>query len=352
LRAKSVTISLAVVLVALASAGSAEDGRASEDGAENQATTEGSEGEKGGGRKATLELQGESGTEFSGSCTVGDQDPEEISGQVPETYTYRLKKRPLDCQIYSDGEVQVDLTVGKNIHSVQRISGGTLDLTYEKGSISSVVSSPSGSNVQSSSSSSQKGDNTSESGSITSEQRDVSGFEEVELRGMGNLSIRQADSESLTVEAEEDVLPKIKTKVKNNRLIIGPKRNTTINTTEPIDYELTVENLSALEVSGSGDVEAEGISTDELAVTISGTGDVEISGEADSQNVDVSGSGDYQAEGLESREASVDVGGSGSATVNVSDELDAEVSGSGSIEYIGEPTVRQDVSGAGEVSER
>ena len=352
MRAKSVTISLAVVLVALASAGSAEDGRASENSAENQATTEGSEGEKGGGRKATLELQGESGTEFSGSCTVGDQDPEEISGQVPETYTYRLKKRPLDCQIDSDGEVQVDLTVGKNIHSVQRISGGTLDLTYEKGSISSVVSSPPGSNVQSSSSSSQEGDNNSESGSVTSEQRDVSGFEEVELRGMGNLSIRQADSESLTVEAEEDVLPKIKTKVKNNRLIIGPKRNTTINTTEPIDYQLTVENLSALEVSGSGDVEAEGINTDELAVTISGTGDVEISGEADSQNVDVSGSGDYQAEGLESREASVDVGGSGSATVNVSDELDAEVSGSGSIEYIGEPTVRQDVSGTGEVSER
>ena len=248
--------------------------------------------------------------------------------------------------------MQVNLTVGKNIHSVQRISGGTLDLTYEKGSISSVVSSPSGSNVQSSSSSLQKGDNTSESGSVTSEQRDVSGFEEVELRGMGNLSIRQADSESLTVEAEEGVLPKIKIKVKNNRLIIGPKRNTTINTAEPIDYELTVENLSALEVSGSGDVEAEGINTDELVVTISGTGDVEISGEADSQNVDVSGSGDYQAEALESREASVDVGGSGSATVNVSDELDAEVSGSGSIEYIGEPTVRQDVSGAGEVSER
>lgn len=352
MRTRNVTTSLAVVLIALASAGSAEDSQASVENMGNQATTEGSEGEKGGGRKATLELQGESGTEFSGSCTVGDQEPEEISGQVPETYTYKLKKRPLDCQIDSDGEVQVDLTVGKNIHSVQRISGGTLNLTYEKGSISSVVSSSSGSSVQSTSSSLQRDDNTSESNSVTSEQRDVSGFEEVELRGMGNLSIRQADSESLTVEAEEDVLPKIKTKVKNNRLIIRPKRNTTINTTEPINYELTVKNLSALEVSGSGDVEAEGIRTDELAVTINGTGEVEISGEADSQNVDVSGSGDYQAEDLESREVTVDVEGSGSATVNASDELDAEVSGSGSIEYIGDPTVRQDVSGAGEVSER
>lgn len=295
-------------------------------------------------------MQGESGTEFSGSCTVGDQEPEEISGEVPETFTYKLKKKPLDCEISSDGEVQVELTVGKNVHSVQRISGGTLNLTYEKGSISSAVSSSSGSSVRGSSSSS-SGTTAQGSSETTSESRDVSGFEEVELRGIGNLSIQQGDSESLTVEAEEDVLPKIRTKVKDNRLIIGPKRNTSINTTEPINYELTVEDLSALEVSGSGDVEAEGISTDELAVKIDGTGDVEISGEVDSQDVDISGSGDYQAEDLKSQQAEVDVGGTGSAIVNVSDELDANVSGTGSVEYVGDPTVDQDVSGTGEVSE-
>jgi hypothetical protein len=342
LRTKSVATLLAIVLVALISAGFTEDGRASDDTAN----------EKGGGRKATLELGGESGTEFSGSCTVGDQEPEEISGEVPQTYTYTLKKRPLDCEISSDGEVQVDLSVGKSVHSVQRISGGTLNLAYEKGSISSVASSSSGSSVVQGSSSSSSGTTAQGSRETTSESREVSGFEEVELRGLGNLSIQQGESESLSVEAEEDVLPKIRTKVRDNRLIIGPKRNTTINTTGPIDYELTVEDLSALKVSGSGDVEAEDISTDELAVKIDGAGDVEISGEVDSQNVEISGSGDYRAEDLESKQAEVDVGGTGSATVNVSDELDAQVSGTGSIEYIGDPTVTQEVSGTGEVSER
>lgn len=342
MRTKSVATLLAIVLIALISAGFIEDGRASDDTAN----------EKSGGRKATLELGGESGTEFSGSCTVGNQEPEEISGAVPQTYTYTLRKRPLDCEISSDGEVQLDLSVGKNVHSVQRISGGTLNLAYEKGSISSVASSSAGSSVVQGSSSSSSGTTAQSSGETTSESREVSGFEEVELRGVGNLHIQQGESESLTVEAEEDVLPKIRTKVKDNRLIIGPKRNTTINTTEPIDYELTVEDLSALEVSGSGDVEAEDISTDELAVTIDGSGDVEISGEVDSQNVEVPGSGDYRAEDLESKQAEVDVGGTGSATVNVNDELDAQVNGTGSIEYIGDPTVTQEVSGTGEVSER
>ena len=347
MRTKNIATLLALVLVALTAAGCAGNEQANKDNTEDRDTTEGSNGEKDRGPEATLELQGEPGTEFSGSCTVGDEEPEEISAQVPESFTYELEGRPLECEISPEGDIQVALTVG-SVHSVQRISGGTLKLTYENGSISSSLSSSAGSSRQGSLSSSQ-GDASSETSGVRSEPRDVSGFDEVELRGVGNLSIEQTGSESLSVEAEEDVLPKIRTEVENSRLTIGPEPNSTINTTKPINYRLTVKDLNALEVSGSGDVEAEGIDTDELAVHISGSGEVEISGSADSQEVDLSGSSDYKAEDLESREATIDVRGSGSATVNVSDELDAEVSGSGSVEYVGDPTINQDVSGAGEV---
>jgi len=348
LRTKTIATLLALVLVALTASSCAENEQVSEDNnTKDQGTTKGSNGDKNRGAEATLELQGEPGTEFSGSCTVGDEEPEEISAQAPESFSYELGGRPLECEISTEGEIQVDLTVG-SVHSVQRISGGTLKLTYENGSISSTVSSSTGSSRQGSLSSSQ-GDASSETSGMKSEPRDVSGFGEVELRGVGNLSIEQTGSESLSVEADEDVLPKFSTEVENKRLIIGPEPNSTINTTKPINYKLTVKDLNALEVSGSGNVEAEGIDTDELAVHISGTGEVEIRGIADSQEVDLSGSGDYKAEDLESKEAKVDVSGSGSATVNVSDQLEAEVSGSGSVEYIGDPTINQDVSGAGEV---
>ncbi len=178
----------------------------------------------------------------------------------------------------------------------------------------------------------------------------MSGFDEVELRGIGTLSIRQTGSESLSVEAEEDVLPKIRTEVVNDRLIIGPEPNTSIQTSEPINYELTVKDLHTLKLSGSGDINAQDIGTDKLSTTISGSGAVEISGSADSQEVDISGSGEYRAEDLQSKEAKIGVGGSGSAIVNASEALDAKVSGSGSVEYIGNPTVEKDVSGSGRVS--
>lgn len=347
MRTKNVATLLVLVLVTLIAAGCTGNEQANKTNTEDYDTNAGSNDEKDRGQEATLELQGEPGTEFSGSCTVGDEEPEEISGQIPESFTYELGGGPLECEISPEGSTQVHLTVG-NVRSVERISGGTLKLTYKNGSISSVASSSTDSSRQESSSSSQ-GDTSNETGGVTSEARDVSGFNEVELKGVGNLSLEQTGSESLTVEAEEDVLPKIRTEVENKRLIISPERNTSINTTKPINYKLTVKDLNTLEVSGSGNVEAEDINTDELAVTIGGAGDVEIRGSADSQEVEISGSGEYKAGDLESKEATIDVRGSGLATVNVSDELEAEVSGSGSVEYIGDPMVQQEVSGAGEV---
>ena len=304
--------------------------------------------------RARLEINGSPGSAFSGSCAIGDGEPEEIGGEVPESFAYDLGGRALDCEVSSDDDLRVEFTVGENHRSVQSVSGGTLNLTYEDGSISSFTSSSSGASREGNTSSSQVTSSAEESGkdttNVAEESRDVSGFDEVELRGLGSLSIEQTGSESLTVEAEEGVLPKLTTEVVNDRLIIGPKPGTAIRTTEPISYKLTVEALDALEVSGSGDVEAEGIDTDRLSVTIGGAGNVEVGGEADEQEINISGTGAYRAEDLESREAKISVAGAGSAIVNASEGLDADVSGAGSVEYVGDPTVEQNVSEAGRVS--
>lgn len=337
-----------VVLSVLFAAGCAGNAEAGGDSGEDQ---------------ARLEIKGDSGTEFSGSCTVGDGEPEEIGGQVPQSFAYDLDGNPFRCEIDSEDDIEVTLAHG-NTRSVQRVSGGTLNLTYDNGSISSSTSSSSSSSSTSSSSSSSQQvvvsssggtDETSGtiegSGNVESESRDVSGFDEVELRGVGNLSIRQTGSESLSVEAEDNVLPKITTEVVNGRLILSPEPDTSIQTTEPINYELTVEDLHALKVSGSGGVEAEDIGTDNLGIDIGGSGAVAISGRADSQEVSISGAGAYRAKDLQSKEAKVDVSGSGSAIVNASEALEAKVSGAGSVEYVGDPTVEEDVSGSGRVSE-
>ena len=139
-----------------------------------EAEKDSKDGKKGKGKKgkaraqeATLEMNGDSGTEFSGSCTVGDEETE-VSGQVPESFSYELDGERLECEISkasADGDLEVAFTAGNNVDSVQQISGGTLNLRYENGRLSSSTSS--GSSGSSSSSSSQVV-SSSQSGSSSS----------------------------------------------------------------------------------------------------------------------------------------------------------------------------------------
>src|SRR5215212_6930742 len=93
--------------------------------------------------QARLETRGSPGTEFTGSCTVGDGEPTKIGGKAPKGFTYDLKAKSLECEVSSDDNLRVELAVGENTHSAQSISGGTLHLTYEHESISTDTSSTS-----------------------------------------------------------------------------------------------------------------------------------------------------------------------------------------------------------------
>ena len=149
-----------------------------------------------GGNGVKLRIDGSSGTRFSGSCTVGDGEPEEIGGEVPKSFTYNLGEKPLRCEISSVGDVvEVSLTHG-GTRSVQRFGGGALNLTYENGSVSASTSSQV---IRSSDEDGEEAGAADGPGDVASESRDVSGFDEVELQGVGNLSIRQTGSESLTI---------------------------------------------------------------------------------------------------------------------------------------------------------
>ena len=169
----------ALVLFAIAfAAGCAGNEKASEDTAEERATEgdaqqtdeetaqeraeagkESKDGKKGKGKKgnvraqeATLEMSGDVGTEFYGSCTVGDEEME-VSGQVPESFSYTLDGERLECEISKEsaqGDLEVAFTAGNNVNSVKRISGGTLKLVYENGRLSSSTSSGSGASSSSS----------------------------------------------------------------------------------------------------------------------------------------------------------------------------------------------------------
>ena len=188
---------------------------------------------------------------------------------------------------------------------------------------------------------------TAGSGQLATQSRQVSGFTSVELTGVGELSIDQTGTESLTVSAEDNLLPLLTSKVEGDTLILGKKPNNRIVTTKPITYTLTMKDITGLAVSGSGTINAPKLSTDALRIEISGSGVITTAGNADDQSLEISGSGRYLADGLTSKTTTAEISGSGTANVVASNALDVKISGSGTLTYSGNPQVTQTVSGSG-----
>jgi hypothetical protein len=209
------------------------------------------------------------------------------------------------------------------------------------------------------------------SGDVGEETYEVGGFTEITLSTIGNLYIEQGDEESLVLEAEENLIPYFQVEVDGRVLEISTESGVNLQPTEPVNFYLTVVELDAIVLNGSGDIEVLDLETSQLSVTVNGSGDVDIedleadgirvriagsgdlnvSGEVEEQEIDIAGSGVYEARNLESTDAEVGISGSGSATIRVSDRLDVTISGSGSVRYIGSPGVQMTVTGSGSVEQ-
>jgi len=208
------------------------------------------------------------------------------------------------------------------------------------------------------------------SGNKTTQTRPVSGFDRVDLYGVGKLIVRQTGTDSLTIEGDDNIVPVIKAEVSGGILRIGLESNQDIRPRVPLVFNVTTNVLSALYLSGAGSVEADDIRADDfetrlsgagsthlgnltassLRVALSGAGDFTLSGNTSIQEVTLTGAGSYRGGDLQSRSATVRASGAGSATVRVSDHLDASLSGVGSIRYYGSPMVQQHKSGVGSIT--
>lgn len=226
------------------------------------------------------------------------------------------------------------------------------------------------------------------SGVVVEENRTISNISGVELAMQGTLNIVMGSSESLRIEAEDNLLEYIQTDVRSGKLVIETRRGINLRTSKPINYFLTVDELNTIVISSSGDVEAGDLQSKSFSTTtsssgnlsigsldctslkvqISSSGEVSISdlmaesvsvqisssgnleilgGQVQEQDITISSSGEYRANDLASVEADVTLTSNGSATIRVSDQLSGRLSSSGDIYYIGKPEVNVRMTSSG-----
>ena len=188
------------------------------------------------------------------------------------------------------------------------------------------------------------------SGVSASETRDVKPFGSVELAGSNNVVIRVGEQQSVIVRADDNLLDRVTTHVQSGKLVIGNTPGS-FSTSSPMSVEVTVPKLSALTLSGSGNIVVGGIDATSLTVTLPGSGTLTGSGTTTRLGVTVSGSGMVQFSRLVASDVQAVVSGSGTIFLTATESLDASVPGAGTIIYAGNPPdVTRSITGTGAIT--
>ncbi len=210
---------------------------------------------------------------------------------------------------------------------------------------------------------------TEGSGKITSEVRQLESFSGIELKSAANVYVTQGDVQEVRVEAEDNLLGKINTTVKNNSLVIDDEDN--IKYTKQVTIYITVKDLCLLELTGSGNIVTRSqFICDFMSIKLSGSGDIRVlvnskslkgnlsgsgnlvlNGSSAETDYRISGSGNINARDLNCFSSAVAISGSGTSTVDVKNDLNVTITGSGNVHYVNEPSkIASKIIGSGEIS--
>ena len=185
-------------------------------------------------------------------------------------------------------------------------------------------------------------------GPHTTQTRDVGGFTRVDNRASVDVQLHAGEPQRVRVRAGEKVIDDVRTEVREGTLHVTFDHDGFGGS--DVVVEASVPELTGIEVSGSGDIDADGIDAGTFEVRSDGSADIALGGTAGRLAIELDGSGDADAAGLAAREARVAVGGSGDVDVRADERLEVDVDGSGDVRYHGDPALTQNVDGSGDLS--
>ena len=206
---------------------------------------------------------------------------------------------------------------------------------------------------------------------VITKERKIENFTGIRVSTGIDVYLKQGDTETVSVEADENIQEYILTEVRGG--ILNVYTEVSIRDAERKRVYITAKEISSIRTSSAGDVFGESpiksdrlelsassagnikmeVSAKEIKLNISSSGDITLNGDAGLLEADLSSAGDLNAYELIAREADVSVSSAGDADVNVSEKLTARASSAGDINYHGNPKyVDAHSSSAGGVHKR
>jgi hypothetical protein len=208
------------------------------------------------------------------------------------------------------------------------------------------------------------------SGKVVTQEVAASNFDRVEVGGAFRVDIRQAESYSVAIRIDDNLVQCLDVYASGGTLHIGLKSECWVSGATTMEAQVTMPTLTGMNLSGASHGTITGFkSSKDLTVEVSGAsslqGDIEagnmrlnvsgasqltLTGTGGNLTAEASGASHIDLEGLPIKDASVELSGASSATVYPSGRIDVGASGASHLYYLGSPTLgRVETSGASSI---
>ncbi|WP_026945705.1 GIN domain-containing protein [Algoriphagus marincola] len=210
-------------------------------------------------------------------------------------------------------------------------------------------------------------------GDLLTETQDISGIDQINLKGAFNIQIQQGDEEVMEIEVREKTRKDLKISKEGNLLQIA------YNNDEGVDYKkgitpeitLTISDLKKLSFDGAGNIQSrEKLELNELTIEGNGAvnlelefdavkmtiamdmvGNTRLAGNVEDGKINFEGLGNLDASDLIVTNLDLQSNGLGRIAVHCIGELSLQVDGLGVVSYQGNPTIiKEQINGLGIVN--
>ena len=211
------------------------------------------------------------------------------------------------------------------------------------------------------------------SGNVVTREETFTGFDKVDVSHAFKVDVSQGDTFSVVIRIDDNLAEYLQVTKQGNTLKIGLKPGRYNIRRATMEAEVTLPELSGLELSGASHATVTGFESGKaLDVNLSGAsslrGDVEagdarfdvsgasnavLTGSGGDVAIDASGASQIDLSAFAVADADVKVSGASTVTVNPSGTLDVDASGASHVYYVGSPTMgKQETSGASSIQSK
>lgn len=171
-------------------------------------------------------------------------------------------------------------------------------------------------------------------------------FDQILSNGSVDVEVVAGPANSLKVQADDNILPLVKTRVQDGILYVDSEGSYKTRHRPRVLLELP-HPISAVTLNGSGNMDISDQAGDSFSAKLVGSGNLRMQGKVTNLSLNSLGSGQFDGKDLITDQATLRCMGSGHSIVHADRFLDVHLMGSGDCSFAGNPKVTRQIMGTG-----